>query len=171
LHRSQEQAIGDIEKLHTYNICDTIKITHSPCRSWLLKRSETESINVRSVQNVRIYFTWMWHRQLKFKSYPTCGSSRSWSPQARELFELFLWIIIRTFFDARMAMSLEKKAQTYFTYSRKLQTIFISRERDSQSDARRRAFDAQESSLELEFFFQRRDLSQNFNCLINNNVA
>lgn len=42
----------------------------------------------------------------------------------------FSGIIIRTFFDAKMAMSLEKKAQTYFMYLRKLQTIFISCERD-----------------------------------------
>lgn len=27
MHRSQEQAIGDIKKLRTYNTCDTIKIT------------------------------------------------------------------------------------------------------------------------------------------------
>lgn len=47
LHQSDR---SNVSKLHIRK--DTIKIIDSPCKSWLLKRSETESINVQSVQSI-----------------------------------------------------------------------------------------------------------------------
>jgi len=135
-------AIDRAHQSHVRTTCGTIKIIHSPCKSWLLKRSETESINEQLVQS--IHYTYGIHfarframSAIEIQKLPDVRKLSKRSPRelashSTPFSETFPLDYHKNFFDARIAtprVAREKRKRILRIFVKTSPIFISSRER------------------------------------------